>query len=77
MRSGYAPRLVLGTMECVSNEATNTVHRPEAGATHLKTVCSVTYHVPADHLRSAELDPEATTPTATKCGRCFDDGGGY
>lgn len=64
-------------MECVLNEATNTVHRQETGTTYLKTVCGVTYHVSADHLRSAELNPDATTGTTTKCGRCFDDGGGY
>jgi len=64
-------------MDGILNETTNTVHRPEAGTAGQETVCGVTYHVPADNFRPTEFDPDATPAAITKCGRCFDDAGGY
>ena len=62
-------------MERVLNEVTNTVHKQATGTEAMETPCGVTYNVADDHLRQVSTNHLAAT--ATKCGRCFDDGGGY
>jgi len=62
-------------MERILNEVTNTVHKRVPGASAVETPCGVTYNVAADHLRRVSTDGLVTN--ATRCGRCFDDGGGY
>lgn len=62
-------------MDGILNEITNTIHKREVGSAHLETVCGATYHVAEDHLCRTGLDSQ--TNSATKCGRCFEDGGGY
>lgn len=64
-------------MKGVLNESTNTVHKQEIGVSALETPCGITYNVPEDQLRQTAIDDLVTTTTITKCGRCFDDGGGY
>jgi hypothetical protein len=64
-------------MDGILNEATNTVHRQEPGTSGLKTPCGLTYNVSEDQLRQIATDELVTTTTTTKCGRCFDGGGGY
>jgi hypothetical protein len=64
-------------MEGILNEVTNTVHKQEAGTPSLQTPCGITYNVPEDQLRQTVVDQVVTSPGTTKCGRCFDDGGGY
>lgn len=63
-------------MDGILNEVTNTVHRREVGTSALETPCGVTHNLPEEQLRTAALDQIGTT-TTTRCGRCFDDGGGY
>jgi hypothetical protein len=65
-------------MDGVLNEVTNTVHKHETGKSRFQTECGVTYHLSEDDLRllgtvQSELDEKCTS----KCGRCFDDAGGY
>jgi len=62
-------------MDQILNEVTNTVHKRTPGASAVETPCGVTYNVADDHLRRVSADNLVTT--VTKCGRCFDDGGGY
>jgi hypothetical protein len=64
-------------MDGLLNEVTNTVHKREAGTSDLRTPCGITYTVSEDQLRQTTLDQHTTSTIATKCGRCFDDGGGY
>lgn len=64
-------------MDGVLNEVTNTVHKQELGTPDLQTDCGVTHHVPAEHLRSGAIDSLVTSMNTTKCGRCFEGGGGY
>jgi hypothetical protein len=64
-------------MDGILNEATNTVHRKEPGTVAFQTPCGITYNVPEDQLRQTEIEGLVATTTTTKCGRCFDDGGGY
>jgi hypothetical protein len=70
-------RMLTGYMEIILNEVTNTVHRQETGRPERRAACGSTFHISHDKLRvvsEAEPGSEATT---TKCGRCFEDGGGY
>lgn len=65
-------------MNIVLNEVTNTIHKQETGKSEWQTVCGATNHLPQDNLkRVTVIEPELDTLTATKCGRCFDDAGGY
>ena len=65
-------------MNGVLNEVTNTVHKRETGGSTFQTVCGATYHVSHDELRIiAVVESELDTTNATRCGRCFDDAGGY
>lgn len=64
-------------MDGILNEVTNTVHKQKDGTSALHTPCGITYNIPEDQLQQTEVDQIVTTTTTTKCGRCFDDGGGY
>ncbi|MFB6217592.1 MAG: hypothetical protein ABEH77_00175 [Halobacteriaceae archaeon] len=61
----------------VLNQATRTVHKREAGPGKYQTVCGHTRHVDPDHLLRTAVETATDDRNATKCGRCFDDGGGY
>jgi hypothetical protein len=63
-------------MDGILNEVTNTVHKQEPGSSALVTSCGVTNNLSEDQLRHTAIEQLVTT-TTTKCGRCFDDGGGY
>lgn len=62
-------------MDRILNEVTNTVHKQKTGTAALETPCGITYHVPEDQLH--QTTTHQLPRTTTKCGRCFDDGGGY
>lgn len=65
-------------MDVVLNEVTNTIHKQETGKSARQTVCGATNHLPQDNLkRVTVVESELDTLNATKCGRCFDDAGGY
>ncbi|WP_335999102.1 hypothetical protein [Halorientalis halophila] len=65
-------------MDGVLNEVTNTVHKHETGKSKFDTECGVTYHLSADDLRVlGTIESELDGTNASRCGRCFDDGGGY
>jgi hypothetical protein len=65
-------------MDGVLNEVTNTIHKHETGAPDHRTVCGATYHVAHDDLRVvAGVESALDGTNASKCGRCFDDGGSY
>jgi hypothetical protein len=63
-------------MDGVLNEYTKTVHKHETGASDLHTVCGATYNLEPGQLREMSVE-SAEAIDASKCGRCFDDGGGY
>lgn len=65
-------------MNIVLNEVTNTIHKQDTERSDRQTVCGATNHVSQDDLsRDTVIEPELETLNASKCGRCFDDGGGY
>jgi len=75
--SDYTLCLLIVGMDGVLNENTNTIHRQVVSKPAFRTVCGVTYHVPEDNLRMVAIEPQVTATTTSKCGRCFEDGGGY
>jgi hypothetical protein len=64
-------------MESIVNEVTRTVHKHETGASDLHTRCGVTYNLDPEQLQTMSLSRATTDYDASKCGRCFEDGGGY
>lgn len=65
-------------MELILNEVTNTIHKQGTGRLDLQTVCGATNHVSQDNLRCITVsESEMDGIPMRKCGRCFDDGGGY
>lgn len=64
-------------MNGILNETTNTVHKQETGAPGLQTPCGITNNVPEDQLSPTAIDQSDGTTDTTRCGRCFEDGGGY
>lgn len=69
--------MLLVDMDGVLNEYTETVHKHEPGTEELHTVCGVSYNLSSDQLRSIPVEQAASGYGANKCGRCFEDGGGY
>ncbi|MFB6156758.1 MAG: hypothetical protein ABEJ34_02825 [Haloferacaceae archaeon] len=61
----------------VLNEHTRTVHKQETGASTFHTVCGATHLLDPDRLREVPVERALADHSATKCGRCFEDGGGY
>lgn len=64
-------------MKAILNEYTKTVHKQETGAPDLHTVCGASYNLDAEQLQAISVTKAATDHNADRCGRCFDDAGGY
>lgn len=64
-------------MKGVLNETTKTVHKHEIGKTELQTECGLTHHVAPDQLQTTSVEQATADFDARKCGRCFEEGGGY
>lgn len=64
-------------MDALLNETTLTVHRLEDGRHSTNAACGATAHVSDDRLQETTVGAAIDDVTANKCGRCFDDGGGY
>lgn len=64
-------------MDCVLNRTTHTVHRHESDYPALRTACGATFHVHRDQLEMTTVERALAEASASKCGRCFEDGGGY
>lgn len=61
----------------ILNETTMTIHEREAGVGEYQVSCGHLNHVGQENLRITR-DPTVTEePTTSKCGRCFEEGGGY
>jgi hypothetical protein len=64
-------------MEGVLNETTETVHKRESDPAHGEAKCGATSTVTHDQIRVVPVERAIDEKAATKCGRCFGDGGGY
>ncbi|MFB6299665.1 MAG: hypothetical protein ABEH65_05330 [Halobacteriales archaeon] len=56
---------------------TLTIHKQETGAADLHTECGHTHYVDPDGLRMIAVERAMEELDASKCGECFDEGGGY
>jgi hypothetical protein len=63
-------------MKAVVNRTTETVHKYAIDGSK-ETPCGATSHVDSSHLERTSLERARSAHGASKCGRCFDDGGGY
>ena len=61
----------------ILNETSMTIHKHETGAADLQTACGQTYHVEHGQLRKLPVVEATEEHSATRCGRCFEDGRGY
>lgn len=61
----------------ILNETTGTIHKRARGNEALHSICGITYHVDSGHLRQTPVERAADSLNVTKCGRCFEDSGGY
>lgn len=64
-------------MKRLLNEQTGTVHKPEPGTTGGTTTCGALRHVPSKHIESFETTAVQFENGIDRCGRCFEDAGGY
>ena len=64
-------------MDGILNETTSTVHEMRAEEPDLRAECGVTNHLEGDKLREVSVHRATRELDASKCGRCFDDAGGY
>lgn len=65
-------------MDAVLNLGTRTIHKQEDREPDIETICGVTRNLPQDRFEPVTaIETELETTDASKCGRCFDDGGGY
>lgn len=63
--------------DAILNEHMMTIHRPRPGGGRYETNCGHRFSLGHDHLRLTTVDEAAADLTASKCGDCFEEGGGY
>lgn len=63
-------------MKRIVNAYTGTVHKPAVESRSQRTTCGALRHVPPTHVREVDLADDPLTD-ASRCGRCFEDEGGY
>lgn len=61
----------------VLNETTMTLHKQNPGTDGFQTPCGHVFHVAEERLRVVEIAHVTEEYSASKCGQCFEDGGGY
>jgi len=64
-------------MRGVLNETTRTVHKHEAGGSDFETECGATHRLSPDNLNVVSVTSASSATGVDRCGRCFDDAGGY
>lgn len=64
-------------MDGVLNETTKIVHKHQKERSDLEAACGATYDLNRDQLRMTPIRQAIADRSADKCGRCFEDAGGY
>ncbi|WP_435178964.1 hypothetical protein [Halorussus sp. AFM4] len=64
-------------MKRILNEHTGTLHRLRPGSTGGATACGALRHVPRRYVTTVGSDEVRLGEDVDRCGRCFDDAGGY
>lgn len=85
MVQSFARFLSLSDMEPIQNterdgilnETTMTLHRRASGIGEFQTPCGHLYNVAQERLRIVDVPDVADDRETSKCGQCFEDGGGY
>lgn len=63
-------------MKRIVNEYTETIHRPPAEPRRNRTSCGALRHVPEQHVVIVDENDDSLAG-ASRCGRCFENAGGY
>lgn len=63
--------------EYVLNETTRTVHKHRPGPAGRRTACGDTRTLNAENLTPISVELATIEDDADRCGRCFEDAGGY
>lgn len=63
--------------DAILNENMMTVHRRGTGGGRYETDCGHRFALGSERLRVTSVDEATVDGTATKCGDCFEEGGGY
>lgn len=61
----------------ILNETTMTLHKQELGLGEFETPCGHLSHVGQERLRIIGVPEITKEHSMSKCGQCFEDGGGY
>ena len=64
-------------MKRLLNERTGTIHKAQPGMSSETTVCGALRHVPHHNITTVEIDETQLGDGIDRCGRCFQDAGGY
>jgi hypothetical protein len=59
------------------NDHTLTIHRVREGEAQLESDCGHAGKLPARQLEQVPVAVAVEQPDVSKCGHCFEDGGGY
>jgi hypothetical protein len=64
-------------MKRLLNEHTGTIHRQRTGTASTTTACGALRHVSHRNITPLEIDELEFDDELARCGRCFEDTGGY
>lgn len=64
-------------MKRLLNEHTGTLHRLQPETTDETTACGALRHVPRRYVTTVGTDEVRVGEDVERCGRCFEDAGGY
>lgn len=64
-------------MDVLMNEVTCTVHKYKGSKSDLQTECGIHHHLAHDNLQITTAEQSTTVTSSSKCGRCFENKGGY
>lgn len=64
-------------MDGVLNETTRTVHKHETGESDFQSECGATANLAHEDLRIVPVEIASSSTDVIRCGRCFEDAGGY
>lgn len=65
------------TQSGILNETTMTLHKQESGMAEFQTPCGHVTHIPQERLQIVDIGALATNYNTDRCGKCFEDAGGY
>ena len=64
-------------MKGLLNEHTGTVHKRQPGTTSGETACGALRHAPQQRISLIASDGQQREGELKRCGRCFEETGGY